>query len=48
MEECVGKFSIACSFRNAFRSVEYGFFWAFIGVYGPNSLIALKGLYGRS
>jgi exonuclease III len=32
IEEYVGEFSVACSFRN----VEDGFSWAFAGVYGPN------------
>lgn len=33
VEECVGEYFVAFSFRN----VEYGFSWAFAGVYGPNS-----------
>jgi hypothetical protein len=32
IEECVGDFSIVCSFR----SVNDNFEWAFAGVYGPN------------
>ena len=32
IEECVGSFMAACSFRN----MEDGFRWAFVGVYGPN------------
>lgn len=32
IEECVGEFTIACSFRN----VEDQLTWAFAGVYGPN------------
>lgn len=32
LEECVGDFTVACSFEN----VEGGFHWAFLGVYGPN------------
>lgn len=30
--ECLGEFTIACSFRN----VVDNFVWAFVGVYGPN------------
>jgi hypothetical protein len=32
VEECVGEYTVACSFRN----VEDQFTWAFTGVYGPN------------
>jgi hypothetical protein len=32
IDECVGKFSLALTFRN----VEDHFTWAFVGVYGPN------------
>jgi hypothetical protein len=33
MEECVGRFSITCSFRSICNDVQ----WAFVGVYGPNN-----------
>jgi len=33
IDECVGEFYVACSFRN----VEDQFAWAFVGFYGPNS-----------
>jgi hypothetical protein len=33
IEDCLGNYVVACSFRN----VEDGFLWAFAGVYGPNS-----------
>jgi hypothetical protein len=33
IEECVGEYTPACSFRN----VEDGFSWAFVAVYGPTS-----------
>jgi hypothetical protein len=32
IEDCVGSFIVACSFRN----VEENFVWAFAGVYAPN------------
>ncbi|KAF5461248.1 hypothetical protein F2P56_021060 [Juglans regia] len=32
VEECVGDFTVACSFVN----IDDGFKWAFVGVYGPN------------
>jgi hypothetical protein len=33
IEECVGEYTVSCSFRN----VKDGFSWAFAGVYGPNT-----------
>jgi hypothetical protein len=33
IDECMGRYVVACSFRN----VEDGLVWAFAGVYGPNS-----------
>jgi hypothetical protein len=33
IDECMGRFVVACSFRN----VKDGIVWAFAGVYGPNS-----------
>jgi hypothetical protein len=33
VDECLGRYVVACSFRN----VEDGLVWAFAGVYGPNS-----------
>lgn len=33
IEDCVGNFMVACSFR----SVSDSFEWAFVGVYGPNN-----------
>jgi hypothetical protein len=33
IKECVGEFTVACSFRN----IEDSFSWAFAGVYRPNS-----------
>lgn len=33
IEECVGEFSISCSFRN----VGDGFVWALVGVYGTTN-----------
>jgi hypothetical protein len=44
IEECVGEYIVACSFIN----IEDGFFWAFIGVYGPNYDRDKKGTYWRS
>lgn len=32
VKECVGEYTVACSFRN----VENQFTWAFASVYGPN------------
>jgi hypothetical protein len=33
IKECVGEFTVACSFKN----IDYGFSWAFVGVYVPSS-----------
>jgi hypothetical protein len=33
IDECLGRYVVACSFRN----VEDGMIWAFAGVYGPNN-----------
>jgi hypothetical protein len=33
IEDCMGKFSVVCSFRSAIDNVE----WAFAEVYGPNN-----------
>jgi hypothetical protein len=33
IEDCLGNYVVACSFRN----VEDGFLWAFAGIYGPNN-----------
>jgi hypothetical protein len=32
VEECVGRYTVACSLRNTSNNVV----WAFGGVYGPN------------
>jgi hypothetical protein len=34
IDECLGRYVVACSFRN----VEDGMIWAFAGVYGPNNI----------
>jgi len=41
VEERIGEFIVACSFRN----VEDGFSWAFAVVYGPNSSCDRRGLW---
>jgi hypothetical protein len=33
IEECVGRFVVACVFRSVIENCE----WAFAGVYGPNN-----------
>ncbi|GLT55575.1 hypothetical protein SLA2020_286860 [Shorea laevis] len=41
VEECVGRFVVAC----AFRSVTENFEWAFAGIYGPNDDVERRGLW---
>jgi hypothetical protein len=42
-EECMGGYTLACSFKN----VEDQFEWVFGGVYGPNGDVE-RGIFGRS
>jgi exonuclease III len=41
VEECVGRFVVAC----AFRCVTENFEWAFAGIYGPNDDVEIRGLW---
>ncbi|XP_042952212.1 uncharacterized protein LOC122289294 [Carya illinoinensis] len=43
VEECIGEFSLACSFSN----VDDDFVWGFAGVYGPNDDSSRKFLWDK-
>jgi hypothetical protein len=41
IDECLGRYVAACSFKN----VEDGLVWAFAGVYGPNCNTSRRSLW---